>query len=105
MKKNNKPLKSVLPAAILLLGGCAHQYHVEPHFGSAVREAIARQTINSGGVGHDGVSPGMDGASAKATVDRYIRSTEQPPALGDVFRVGVGDGEKGSGLVSVPAAR
>jgi type IV pilus biogenesis protein CpaD/CtpE len=89
----------------LLLGGCAHQYEVEADFGSAVREAIARQTVNPAGVGHDGVTPGMDGASAKATVDRYIRSVEQPPALGDAYRIGVGDSTKGSGVVAAPATR
>jgi hypothetical protein len=77
---------------LLLLGGCAHQYEPEADFGSAVREAIARQTVNPNGVGYDGVEPGMDGVSAKATVDRYIKSMEQPPSLGDVLKIGVDAG-------------
>lgn len=92
-------------SSMLLLGGCAHQYEPEADFGSAVREAIARQTISPSGVGHDGVTPGMDGTSAKATIDRYVKSMEQPPSIGDVFRVGISDGSTGSGVVSVPSAR
>lgn len=85
--------KSVpLFASVLLLGGCAHQYEPEADFGSAVREAIARQAVNPNGVGYDGVEPGMDGVSAKATVDRYIKSMEQPPSLGDVLKIGVDAG-------------
>jgi hypothetical protein len=79
-------------SSLLLLSGCAHQYEPEADFGSAVREAIARQTVNPNGVGYDGVEPGMDGASAKATVDRYIKSMEQPPSLGDVLKIGVDAG-------------
>lgn len=105
MKKKIHKHKAALIPFVLLLGGCAHQYQPEADFGSAVREAIARQTINPMGVGHDGVSPGMDGASAKATVDRYVKSSESPPATGDAFLVGVSDGAKGSGLVSVPSTR
>lgn len=105
MKNRIDQRRVTLVSLILLLGGCAHQYQPEADFGSAVREAIARQTINPMGAGHDGVSPGMDGASAKATVDRYVKSTESPPATGDAFRLGVSDGAKGSGLLSLPSTR
>jgi hypothetical protein len=75
-----------------MLGGCAHQYEPEAGFGSSVREAIARQAINPNGVGVDGVEPGMDGASAKATIDRYLKTMEKPPSLGDVLKIGVDAG-------------
>jgi hypothetical protein len=92
MKKTIMLRSALSFAGLLSLGGCAHQYEPEPDFGSAVREAIARQTLNPKGVGYDGVEPGMDGVSAKATVDRYIKSMEQPPSLGDVLKIGVDAG-------------
>lgn len=103
MKNKTKRLAVSVGLVALLSAGCAHQYETKADFGSSVRDAIARQTINPAGVGSDGVSPGMDGSSAKATVDRYVKTSEQPPSTGDVFKVGVGSGA--SGLVSVPSAR
>lgn len=105
MQKHSLTQGVFLAFAVIALAGCAHQYEPEADFGSAVREAIARQTINPNGVGYDGVTPGMDGASAKATVDRYVKSMEQPQSTGDVFRVGVGDSTTSGGLVSVPSTR
>lgn len=78
--------------ATVLLAGCATGYETPPNFGSAVREAIAQQTINPTGSSVAGVNPGMDGPSAKAAIDRYIKSFEQPLSIGNVFRIGVGDG-------------
>lgn len=103
MKNETKKMAVSLGALALISSGCAHQYEANADFGGSVRDAIARQTINPAGIGRDGVSPGMDGSSAKATVDRYVKSSEQPPSTGDVFKVGVGSGA--SGLVSVPSTR
>ena len=103
MKNTTKKLAVGLGTVALLSSGCAHQYETNAEFGSSVRDAVARQTINPAGVDRDGVSPGMDGSSAKATVDRYVKSSEQPPTSGDVFKVGVGS--SASGLVSVPSTR
>ena len=103
MKNTTKKLAVGLGTVALLASGCAHQYETNADFGGSVRDAIARQTINPAGVGRDGVSPGLDGASARATVDRYMKTSEQPPSSGDVFKVGVGS--SASGLVSVPSAR
>ncbi len=86
-----KPRLALITLAVLVTG-CAQQYEPTADFGSAVREAIVRQTLNAEGVGHERVTPGMDGPSAKATVDRYIKSMEQPPSLGDVLKIGVDTG-------------
>jgi hypothetical protein len=75
-----------------LLVGCAHDYTVEPTFGVSVSQAIQRQTITPGGVGVDGVSPGLDGDAAKATIDRYQKSYTSPERLGNVMTLGVGSG-------------
>jgi hypothetical protein len=103
MKKTVIKKACSIGLAISILGGCAHSYQSEPEFGSEVRSAIANHVINPQGVGYDGVKPGMDGPSAKATVDRYIKSMEQPPSIGDVFRLGIGDSNTGSGVVTVPS--
>jgi len=79
------------------VSGCAYDYSVEPSFGVAVNTAITQQTINTAGVGHDGVTPGLDGAAAKSTVDRYQRSYEQPSALGRVLSIGVGSSGSSGG--------
>ncbi len=39
---------------------------------------------------HPAARCSSEGAAAAAVMDRYIRSYEQPAALGDVFRIGVG---------------
>jgi hypothetical protein len=80
-----------LSLAVIWLAGCATGYETPSDFGSAVRGAIAQQTINPAGSSVSGVRPGMDGPSAKAAIDRYIRSFEQPLSIGNVLRIGVGE--------------
>ena len=88
---NNSGLKQLLICvSVLGLSSCAYQYEPEPRFGITVREAITQQSIVPRGVGHDRIDVGFEGAAAAAVMDRYIRSYEQPTALGDVFRIGVG---------------
>ena len=88
---NNSGLKQLLICvSVLGLSSCAYQYEPEPSFGITVREAITQQSIVPRGVGHDRIDIGFEGAAATAVMDRYIRSYEQPTALGDVFRIGVG---------------
>ena len=88
---NNSGLKQLLICvSVLGLSSCAYQYEPEPRFGITVREAITQQSIVPRGVGHDRIDVGFEGAAAVAVMDRYIRSYEQPTALGDVFRIGVG---------------
>lgn len=79
-----------LGLASLLAAGCAeNRYREEEGFGDAVRAARARQTINPD-AGRTAARPdGLDGASAKATVDRYQKSYETPPPPVNVFTIGV----------------
>ena len=88
---NNSAIQKLLMSvSVLGLSGCAYQYEPESRFGLTVREAITQQSIVPRGVGHDRIDVGFEGAAAAAVMDRYIRSYEQPAALGDVFRIGVG---------------
>lgn len=72
------------------LSGCAHDYATEASFGRSVSEAVARQSVNPNGTIHDGVTPGMDGFAAKASMDRYQAGFERPAGMGNVLAIGVG---------------
>jgi len=81
----------------LLAAGCAeNRYREEEGFGDAVRAAMARQIINPDASRNPARPDGMDGNSAKATVDRYQKSFESPPPPVNVFTIGVGGGTSGS---------
>lgn len=85
------------------ISGCAYDYAAERSFGESVSMAIREQTIRASGVGHDGVSPGLEGAPSKAVIDRYNRSYEQPQSLGNVMTLGVGTGPvPATGVSSMP---
>lgn len=81
----------------LLAAGCAeNRYREEEGFGDAVRAAKARQIINPDASRNTARPDGMDGASAKSTIDRYEKSFESPPAPVNVFTIGVGGGSAGT---------
>ncbi|MBU3724084.1 MAG: hypothetical protein FGM18_01065 [Burkholderiaceae bacterium] len=86
--------------AIGSLMGCAHQYAPEATFGLTVQQSIRQQSVRVNGVGHDRIEPGFDGAAAKAVMDRYVRSYEQPQPLGNVLRLGVGTPLTGTGMAT-----
>jgi hypothetical protein len=92
----NKRLASLLTAWSLV--GCAHQYGPEASFGTSVRDSVRLQSVRINGVGHDRIEPGFDGAAAKAVMDRYVRSYEQPQQLGNILRLGVGGSGTGVGM-------
>lgn len=75
---------------LAILSGCAHDYATEASFGRSVSEAVARQSLNPNGTIQDGVTPGMDGFAAKASIDRYQAGFERPAGMGNVLAIGVG---------------
>lgn len=80
-----------LALAALIAGGCAHpRYPTDAAFGDAVRTAQAQQTVNPDASRNPAGPKGIDGAAAKATVDRYQKTYETPPAPVNVFAIGVG---------------
>ncbi|MBU3719435.1 MAG: hypothetical protein FGM22_01580 [Burkholderiaceae bacterium] len=91
----SKRFVSLLAAGSLV--GCAHQYAPEASFGSSVKDSVRMQSVRINGVGHDRIEPGFDGLAAKAVMDRYVRSYEQPQQLGNVLRLGVGGAGMGVG--------
>lgn len=96
---NRKFAMTTLCLAALLAAGCAEdRYREEEGFGDAVRAAKARQIINPDASRNAARPDGMDGASAKATIDRYQKSYESPPPPVNVFTIGVGGGTAGSSV-------
>jgi hypothetical protein len=84
--------RRVLLAGCLLgfTTGCAHQYTPDASFGRSVKDHLALQTKNPGGVGHNRLSGGFEGAAARSTVDSYLRSFEQPKPTQDALKLGIG---------------
>ena len=74
------------------LEGCAYDYAAERSFGESVKVAVREQSIRPDGYGVNGLSIGLEGAPAKAVIDRYNRSYEFPQSLGNVLTIGVGTG-------------
>ena len=66
-----------LPSFILL--GCQTGWYPDDQFGSSVNKAIADQIANKNAPDTLNISSmGMDGPTAKSTIDNYQKSFEQP---------------------------
>jgi hypothetical protein len=67
-------------------------------FGDAVRAAQAQQTLNPNASQNPVAPQGMDGPTAKATIDRYDKSFETPPPPVNVYTIGVGSSGGAAGM-------
>lgn len=81
---------AVIAVSLSIATGCAHQYGPDTQFGQSLREHIALQTKNPGGVGHNRLTTGFEGAAARSTVDTYLKSFEAPKPTQDALKLGVG---------------
>ena len=92
-------IKSTTLALTLLLGtGCSHVTpNYDARFGDAVRDAKRKMTINPD-AGRDG-NPvaGMDGRSARESMNQYHESYKSPPPAVNVINIGGGIGSQGGG--------
>lgn len=87
-----------LGCAALFMSGCAPaRYASDDSFGDAVRTAQAQQTVNPDAPRNAAAPIGLNGAAAKATVDRYQKSFETPPPPVNVFTIGVGGSTSSGG--------
>lgn len=96
---NKQTWKAALAGACAawLASGCAEApSRTDLAFGNAVRAAAASQTIHPDASRNMAAPSGMEGGAAKATIDRYEKSFETPPAPVNVFAIGMG-GASGSG--------
>jgi len=84
-------------AAAAALGACAPaETQTDLAFGDSVRAAVAAQTLHPQASRNMTPPAGMDGRAARATVDRYEKSFESPPAPLNVFTIGMGGASGGS---------
>lgn len=93
---------TLMVGAILLAGCVPRSTVVDQHFGEAVNAAKAQQTLNPDASRNRDPASGLDGQAANATIDRYHKSYETPPAPVNVFTIGVGSGG-GGGSAATPA--
>lgn len=83
--------------ATLLLAGCAGgpldagtTPNYDATFGQAVRQAVARQTLNPDGPSNRDPVAGIDGESAKNAIDRYQGSFRAPTQTFEPTAIGGG---------------
>jgi hypothetical protein len=105
-KKKSKPMPKLKSTAVSILAsalcvsGCAFSYQPEAGFGDSVRGAISKQTVNQSHALTDGVSPGLEGTAANATIQNYKRSFDRPVSLDNVLSIGIGSSGGASSGVS-----
>ena len=78
-------------ATVAALGqGCANEPApmLESRLGDSVRTSQAQQTIDLDASSNADPVTGIDGTSAKISVDRYYRSFEAPPPTFTIINVG-----------------
>ena len=76
---------------LLLLGGCATGSvtpHYDARFGSALREAKLKMTINPDAGKKPDLVLGADGRAARESVIRYNDSFKTPPPVTNVINIG-----------------
>jgi hypothetical protein len=65
---------------LFLLAGCVHTTpQWDAHFGDAARLAMAQQVLHPQAVFNADPVAGMDGKAARATFERYQKSSTEPP--------------------------
>jgi hypothetical protein len=112
LRERQRPasVRHVLIVLAAACAGCASErMPVEQVPGQAARMAFSLQIAHPDAALNASTSQdGLDGAAAKASIDRYIRSFELPAPTSNLFTIGVGTGSGGSTAspgVTVPAAK
>lgn len=78
-----KILKLISISSLLALGACQNYWAADPNFGSSVNGAVTAQTVNPNAAAKAPSNvKGMDGPSAKASIDSYQNSFVRRPAAG-----------------------
>jgi len=80
----------LLSVFILVLTACAPTTpDWDAQFGSAVRLAIAQQTIDPDAATRAPDLEGLDGAAAREAIIRYRSSFKEPPPAANSFTIGI----------------
>ncbi len=80
----NRFAPAFLPLLLMVaaLQGCSTTPRFNEHFGTAVRANLAAQALDPGAASNTDPAIGIDGAAARAGIERYQRSfKEADPAL------------------------
>lgn len=86
-----KPITLILLIQGAVLAGCVPMSpRTDAQFGDAVKQGTYRQIIDAGSGSTFRAAPGLDGAAAKATIDRYHKSFVTPQAQPDALAIGIG---------------
>ena len=89
MKRLNVNI-SCAATIVALLGGCASEPapYLESRLGDAVRTARVQQTIDLDASKNTDPVAGMDGTSARTSIDRYYKSFDAPPPTFTIINAG-----------------
>ena len=88
-----KPIVSSIVFTVVLstlLGGCATEPapYLESRLGDAVRAARVQQTIDLNASENTDPVAGIDGTSARTSINRYQKSFDAPPPTFTIINVG-----------------
>jgi uncharacterized protein YcfL len=81
----------IAPIAAVLLSACASAPYLDSHLGESVNMAKAQQTVNLDASQNKNPVFGIDGQTAKNTIDRYHSASKEPPASTNIFNIGIGN--------------
>lgn len=86
----------ILSAAFSLaaLTGCTTTPHLDSRFGHAVNAAKAQQTLYPEASKNTDPVAGIDGTSAKESIDRYHDTFKAPPPTFNVININTGGGSQ-----------
>jgi hypothetical protein len=84
--------------SISILSGCAETApRYEAEFGNATRATFNAQIINPDAGNNADPVGGLDGRAARDAINSYQKSFAKPEPTPNVFNIGVGDNNSGSG--------
>jgi type IV pilus biogenesis protein CpaD/CtpE len=95
-------MKTLQVTTLLVLTGvqiaCVEQApRFEAEFGNATRATLNAQIINPDAGNNPDPVAGLDGRAARDAINNYQKSFAQPEPTPNVFNIGVGNNNSGSG--------
>jgi predicted naringenin-chalcone synthase len=98
MKRIQQIATSLVPLALIVIGGCSSTPVVDARLGRAVTSAVGAETLNLAASMNRVPVAGLEAGASMAVVARYTRSFSAPPPPANVFSIGVGTGTSTSAV-------